>query len=120
MVCPTRHLLPLPLDSPCHRLHFGRYYREIPSTSPALITLFRSSEFGKRTGRRGVGGAGWRQLVAGRSLAMVADWLWPLGLCPHDAIRCAGSNACRIGVSNGLLQLFRQPPWDAPKMSLIA
>jgi hypothetical protein len=85
-----------------------------------LERFFEVSQFGKRTGRRGVGGAGWWQLVAGRSLAMVAHWLWPLGLCPHDAIRCAGSNACRIGVSNGLLQLFRQPSWDASKMSLIA
>jgi len=50
---------------------------------------------------------------------MVADWFRPLGLRLHDAIRRARSNAGRLGVSNRLLQLFRQHSWDATKMSLI-
>ena len=52
-----------------------------------------------------------------REVAMVAHRLWPLGLRPNNATRCTGSDACRFGVSDSLLQLFRQHSWDAPKMS---
>ena len=109
----------LPVDSLRHLRQDICHYGGIPPTRPSLGTLFRIDEFGKRAGR---GGAcdprGWRS-TADCCPAMVADWFRPFGLRLHDAIRRAPSNAGRLGVSNRLLQLFRQHSWDVTKMSLI-
>ena len=119
VILESRHLVRLPVDSLRHFRQDICHYGGIPPTRPSLGTLFRIDEFGKRAGR---GGAcdprGWRS-IADCCPAMVADWFRPLGLRLHDAIRRARSNARRPGVSNRLLQLFRQHSWDVTKMSLI-
>src|SRR6266571_5040590 len=113
------YLMRIPVDSLCHLRQDICHHRGTPSTRPAVGTLFRVCDFGKRAGRSSAGDArGW-QFAAGCHLAMVADWFWPFGLRPHDAIRRARSDARRPGVSNRLLQLFRQHSWDAPQMNLL-
>ena len=95
-----------------------RRYRGIPSARPAAGTLFRSREFGKRTGRGSPRSPRGGLFVTGRNLAMVAHRLWPPRLRSHDAIDCARRNARRPWFSNSFLEFFRQHSWHAPKMSL--
>ena len=106
------------MDPLCPLRQNVRRYRGIPSTRPALGTLFRSGEFGKRTGR------GSARAPRGGCLLLAAIWQWwltdfgHLDYALHDAIGRARRNARRAWFSNSFLQFFRQHSWHAPKMSL--